>query len=91
MDHFHLHVVIPGVALSFDGSQWIPGRENFLFRVEPLSEVFQGKFMHYFEKAFEKGELIFPGNTEPLGTQKGFKDLKNQLWAKDWVVYSKEP
>jgi hypothetical protein len=91
MDHFHLHCVIPGGALSFDGSQWIPGRENFLFRVEPLSQVFQGKFMHYFERAFEKGELIFPGNTGPLGTQKGFKDLKNQLWAKNWVVYSKEP
>ena len=91
MDHFHLHVVIPGGALSLDGSQWIGGRKNFLFRVEPLSEVFRGKFMHYFEKAFEKGELIFPGNTEPLGTQKGFKDLKKRLWAKDWVVYSKEP
>jgi len=91
MDHIHLHCVIPGGALSFDGSQWIPGRENFLFRVEPLSQVFQGKFMHYFEKAFEKGELIFPGKTERLGTQKGFKDLKNQLWAKNWVVYSKKP
>jgi len=91
MDHFHLHVVVPGGALSLDGSQWIASRENFLFRVEPLSEVFRGKFMHYFEKAFEKGELIFPGNTEPLGTQKGFKDLKKRLWAKDWVVYSKKP
>lgn len=91
MDHFHLHVVIPGGALSFDNDRWIAGRENFLFHVEALSQVFQGKFMHYFEKAFERGELVFPGNTAPLGTQKGFKDLKNQLWAKNWVVYSKEP
>jgi len=35
--------------------------------------------------------LIFPGKTEPLGTSKGFRDLKNQLWAKNWVVYSKPP
>ena len=91
MDHFHLHCVIPSGCLSLDDSQWIAGRENFLFRVEPLSEVFQGKFIHYLEKAFEKGKLIFPGKTEPLGTSKGFKDLKNQLWAKNWVVYSKAP
>ena len=91
MDHFHLHCVIPSGCLSLDHSQWIAGRENFLFRVEPLSEVFQGKFIHYLEKAFEKGKLIFPGKTQPLGTSKGFRDLKNQLWAKNWVVYSKAP
>ena len=91
MDHFHLHCVIPSGCLSLDDSQWIAGRENFLFRVEPLSEVFQGKFIHYLEKAFEKGKLIFPGKTQPLGTSKGFRDLKNQLWAKNWVVYSKAP
>ena len=91
MDHFHLHCVIPSGCLSLDDSQWIAGRENFLFRVELLSGVFQGKFIHYLEKAFEKGKLIFPGKTQPLGTSKGFRDLKNQLWAKNWVVYSKPP
>jgi len=91
MDHFHLHGLIPGGVLSLDESQWIAGRENFLFRVELLSEVFQGKFIDYLEKAFEKGNLIFPGNTEPLGTPRGFKDLKNRLWAQNWVVYSKPP
>jgi hypothetical protein len=91
LDHFHLHCLIPGGVLSFDGSTWIAGRENFLFRVELLSVVFQGKFIDNLEKAFEKGKLIFPGKTEPLGTPKGFKGLKNQLWAKNWVVYSKPP
>jgi len=91
LDHFHLHCVIPAGALSSDGSRWIAGRDNFLFHVEALSKLFQGKFIHYLQIAFAKGRLTFPGNTEPLGTPDGFSHLKNQLWKKDWVVNSKEP
>ena len=89
--HFHLHCVIAGGALSFDNDRWIAGREDFLFHVKALSEVFRGKFIDYFQRAFANAKLIFPGNTERLGTKKGFSALINQLWAKDWVVYSKEP
>jgi hypothetical protein len=91
LDHFHLHCVIPGGALGFDHSQWISSREDFLFPVEALSEVFRGKFMDYLKKAFKKGELSFPGNTEPHGTEQGFSQLINQLWENKWVVYSGEP
>lgn len=90
-DHFHLHCLIPAGALSLDEGHWIAGRDNFLFRVELLSGVFKGKFITYLQKAFEKAELMFPGKTEPLGTPDGFKDLKNRLWAQNWVVYSKPP
>jgi hypothetical protein len=62
MDHFHLHVVIPGGALSFDNDRWIADREDFLFHVKALSGVFQGKFIDYFQRAFANGELIFPGD-----------------------------
>jgi hypothetical protein len=53
--------------------------------------VFRGKFMDYLKKAFKKGELSFPGNTEPHGTEQGFSQLINQLWENKWVVYSGEP
>jgi hypothetical protein len=91
LDHLHVHCLIPGGAVSLDGSHWIASKADFLFRVEALSEVFRGKFMHQLDKAFAKGKLIFPGNTAHYGTEKGFVRLKNQLWAKDWVVYSKQP
>ena len=91
MDHFHLHCVIPAGALSVDGSQWTDSKKDFLFSVKALSKVFRGKFIHYLEKAFENGELIFPGNTKHLGISEGFSCLKKQLWEKDWVVYSKKP
>jgi predicted Zn-ribbon and HTH transcriptional regulator len=35
LDHFHLHCLIPGGALSFDKKKWIPTREDFLFD-EPI-------------------------------------------------------
>ena len=44
-DHFHLHCLIPGGALSLDQSRWIAARPNFLFAVKALSVVFRGKFL----------------------------------------------
>ena len=69
----------------------IKGPEDFLFPVKALSKVFRGKFIDLLKKAFTKGKLAFPGKTEPIGTQKSFSHLINQLWEKDWVVYSKKP
>lgn len=90
-DHFHLHTVIPGGALSFDGSQWIASKEEFLFHVKALSRVFRGKFIDFLEGAFHDRELIFPGSIEPYGTEDGFTHLTDQLWAKEWAVFSKRP
>ena len=90
LDHFHLHCLIPGGALSFDGKRWIPARKGFLFPVRALSKVFRGKFIDYIKKEFTAGKLIFPGQTASLGTEEGFSGLVNQLWKKQWVVYCKE-
>jgi predicted Zn-ribbon and HTH transcriptional regulator len=89
-DHFHLHVVIPGGALSFDGNQWISSRENFLFPVKALSKTFRGKFIDYLKQAFQKGELTFAGQTAHYGTEEGFSKLLDKLYERRWVVYSKE-
>jgi len=91
MDHFHLHCLVPGGALSEDGRMWLDCRDQFLFPVKALSKVFRGKFISYLEDAFEKNQLRFPGNTSGLKSPKGFRKLVNQLWSKNWVVYTKEP
>jgi predicted Zn-ribbon and HTH transcriptional regulator len=39
LDHFHLHCLIPGGALSFDEKRWIYTPKNFLFPVKALSHV----------------------------------------------------
>jgi hypothetical protein len=75
-DHFHLHCLIPAGALSSDQSRWVKARKNFLFRVEPLSRVFRGKFLYLMRKAIRQGKL--PSPTPRLSNT-------------DWVVYAKKP
>jgi hypothetical protein len=55
-DHFHLHCLIPGGALSLDHSRWIKARRNFLFPVKALSVVFRGKFLDLLSRPARKGE-----------------------------------
>jgi len=59
--------------------------------VKALSRVFRGKFIDYLKKAFVKDNLIFAGQIAYLATEEHFLQLINQLWKKDWVVYSKAP
>jgi len=77
-DHFHLHCLVPAGALSPDGQRWIAARSDFLFPVKALSRVFRGKFV-----AFLREAGVVPADD--------LAALLAQLYAKDWVVYSKPP
>jgi hypothetical protein len=90
-DHFHLHCLIPGGALSFDLKRWIAARQTFLFPVKALSLVFRGKFLDLIEQAFVKEQLQFPGRTAALAEPAAFADLVRPLRRKQWVVYAKRP
>ena len=90
-DHFHLHCLFPQGVLSFDQNRWIPTRNNFLFRVEPLSIVFRAKFLDFLQKAFDQHKLIFPGKTAPLADPRNFSLLLKRLRKKRWHVYAKKP
>lgn len=89
LDHTHLHCLIPAGVLSVDESRWINSRKNFLFSVKAMSKVFRGKFMEALKSAFSRNALVFPRHIIQL--KKRFSRLTNQLWEKDWVVYSKAP
>ena len=89
--HFHLHCLFPKGVLCFDQNRWIPTRENFLFRVEPLSTVFRGKFLDLLEKAFNRHKLRFSGKTAPLADPRNFSLLLKRLRKKPWYVYAKKP
>jgi hypothetical protein len=90
-DHFHLHCLIPGGALSFDLTRWIAAHQTFLFSVEALSLVFRGKFLALLERAFSNDQLHFPGRTAALAEPAAFSDLVRSLRQKQWVVYAKRP
>jgi len=90
-DHFHLHCLIPGGALSFDKNRWIRVRPRFLFHVRALSIVFRAKFLDHLGQAFQSGGLQFPGSTAPLADPAAFGQLCSSLRKKKWVVYAKRP
>jgi hypothetical protein len=89
--HVHLHCLIPGGALSPDGSRWLPAKRNYLFPVRELSRVFRHKYLDGLREAHTRGGLAFPGRLTALADAVAFDDFVTPLQAKDWVVYSQPP
>lgn len=42
--HPHIHYVVPGGALSADGTQWLPSRADFFIPVKAASLIYRAKF-----------------------------------------------
>jgi Putative transposase/Transposase zinc-binding domain len=89
--HVHLHCVIAGGALAFDGGRWIAARRNYLFPVRKLSSAFRGRFLKGLRQAFQREQLAFPGRLAALAEAASFTEFLARLAAKDWVVYSQPP
>jgi hypothetical protein len=87
----HLHCVIAGGALAFDGSRWIAAHPKYLFPVRELSSAFRGRFLEGLRQAFARGELEFPGRLTTLAAAASFTEFLGRLAAKDWVVYCQPP
>jgi hypothetical protein len=52
--HPHLHCVVPGGGISFDGTRWVGCRKpSFLLPVQVLGYRFRNLFLHYLNQAFE--------------------------------------
>jgi hypothetical protein len=91
IDHPHLHCLVPGGGLSLDGKRWVSSRQDFFIAVKVLSALFRGKFIDGLKKAYEAGELRFPGKTEELKEASAFKRFLSDLYDQEWVVYCKPP
>jgi hypothetical protein len=89
--HPHLHCVVTGGGLHVDGNRWMASKPDFLFPVRVLSKLFRGKFLHALSRAHDRGELEFAGGCAALGGTNRFAAVKDKLYRKDWVVYSKRP
>jgi hypothetical protein len=91
LDHFHLHCVVPGGVLSLDGRRFLRAKRGYLFPVGALSQVFRGKYIDRLKRLYANGQLTLPHGVASSRAAKWFFDLVDQLWHKDWVVYSKAP
>jgi len=91
IDHPHLHCLVTGGGLSLDGKRWVSSKQDFFIPFKVLSSMFRGKFLDGLKKAYEAGELRFPGQMEPLKEASAFKRLLTDLYHQEWVVYCKPP
>jgi len=88
--HPHIHCIVPGGGISKDKTRWISSGKSFFLSVNILSSVFRGKFLDFLEKAFNKNELCFWGESSHLYDQHNFKQLMIESCKNNWVVYAKK-
>lgn len=91
MYHPHLHCIVPGGGLPISQDKWIHSRAKFFLPVKVLGALFRGKFLALLKKAFNKGQLKFPGELTCLADHSLFNKWLSPLYNKSWVVYAKRP
>jgi len=91
MYHPHIHCIVPGGGLSLDDRRWINSKDGFFIPVKVLSRKFRGKFLSYFKKAYYNNEFKLINSTEELSQKHIFQCWIDELYSKEWVVYSKAP
>ena len=65
---------------AVDGQHWIEGRKDFFLPVQVLSRLFRGKMLAYLKKAYQAGELIFPGIIAPWQDNRFFQQQLTVLY-----------
>jgi len=84
--HVHVHALVAGGALTAAG-EWVGAKRDFLFPVKALSTVFRGKFVAALEQERTNARL----REDAALTNTAWRQLKDQLYVHDWVVYAKQP
>jgi hypothetical protein len=89
-EHIHVHCVVTGGGLSLDGTQGRTCQRRFLFAVKALGTVFRGKYLAGLERLRTQQRLTFAGESATL-EEAAWNAVRQQLYAKPWVVYAKPP
>jgi hypothetical protein len=89
--HPHVHGIVPGGGLSFDGQRWVACRPGFFLPVRVLSRLFRRRFLEELERAHRAGLLQFFGESVPLSDRTAFAKWLAPLRCCEWVVYAKRP
>ena len=81
--HFHLHCLVAGGVVTKDAKGFIPYTGNYLFNQQALSRVFRAKFMQHMGHDCQ--------NKKIRRAAQAYKQLKNTLFTKPWVVSVRDP
>jgi hypothetical protein len=90
-EHVHVHCVVTGGGLSLDGTQWYACHRRLLFAVKALGAVFRGKYRAGLEQLRSQPRLTVAGASAVWAEEAAWNSLRQQLYAKPWVVYANPP
>jgi hypothetical protein len=89
--HPHVHMIVPGGGLSFDGTRWVSSRSDFLVHVKVLARLFRCKMLAMLTEAHGAGLLTFFNTHAGLADKRTFKRFIAPLRHSKWVVNCKAP
>jgi hypothetical protein len=90
-DHFHIHCLVAGGALSFDKKLWVTSNKSYLFRVQSLSKEFKKRYLGLLEKKYFNNELSLPGRLAKYRCEREFNIFIRSLFKVKWITYAKRP
>src|ERR1700757_2617519 len=89
--HPHVHGIVAGGGLSFDGARWIAGKPGFFLPVRVLSRLFRRRFLEELATVYRSGRLQFFAEHAALSDAQAFAQWLAPLREVEWVVYAKRP
>lgn len=89
--HPHLHVIVPGGALSADHTQWKRCSDTYLFPKDVMKTLFRAKVLDYLRQAIDAGQVQMHGQLAMYENPNVLQQLFDDLQTIDWVVYAKPP
>ncbi len=89
--HPHVHGIVPGGGLDFDGNRWVACRPGFFLPVRVLSRLFRRRFLEELQLLHRAGRLQFFGEHVALVDARAFTQWLAPLRQCEWVVYAKRP
>lgn len=84
-EHIHMHCIVTGGALSFDGREWQGSGKKFLFPIVEISAKYRDIFCRGLGKLYRRGKLVLAG--KPAGLDVG--GMLAEMGGKKWEVYVK--
>ena len=89
MNHPHLHCLVTGGGLTAQNTWSGPKQARWLFPVQAVSQMFQGKFCAGLLQLHATGKLQFHGELQPLQPPAAFAQLLRALQHPRWIVFAK--
>lgn len=89
--HPHVHCVVTGGGLAPGYERFQRCRPGFFLSVRVLSRLFRRLFLAALAQVFQRGELHFAGDLQPLAATPAFHAWLRQLGRGEWVVYAQPP